>query len=462
MTCASVMSVDPSSKSVTAEQMQMALAGVTRLNEVMFWTLDTVKEGRAAAAVKKLRGDVQDKLQMLIGQSDLVVEKLVGGIKSNRKNSEDELLSPAATEMLPQVTSPLSRPAQQSPTDTPASSPTLPSQPFSIGFIACTMLVLLQAWKKHEIARHPSAAHIFANLALASRKCLIYGCKDALIDENGEELFGVVLPDNSVSPPGATPLPHPSSANWREWAVVLQHVKLMESLTTGKVGEAVMTWMLAQLLTINTIKNDSQWLPEGFATCGYVFADFSISSSSEKSTSTSDNLVFHADVTAFDIAAADAAAASSRIVVASACDRDFIYADALGTEFRTVLLAGKSAVDLAVQTCSPMPVPLHQLAENLRSLSNSCHCVRFAIGMEEGPGRRRRRLKLITGCGDYSNAREARDTPSESGAKTSPDVAGAVAAADSNEEFAGLVPLGFSPTKKRPSLSMYVFNQNDD
>jgi hypothetical protein len=459
ITCAAVLYVEPAAKSVTADQMQMVLAGVTRLNEAMFWVQDSVKEGRAAAAVAKLRFDVQEKLQMLIGQSDVVVEKLVG--KSIRRSIDDSAAASASA--LEAVKSAAASPPAPPP-------PTTPQQPFNTGFIACTMLVLLQAWKKQESARQPSAADIFANLSLASRKCLIYGCKDQLLDSSGTEIFGVASEGGAVVPPNATPLPDPHSLNWREWAVVLQHPLLLDSLTNGSLGRASMTWMLSQVLTINTIKNDAQWLPEGFATSGYVFADFSGrgSPAAEQDASVAPQhavddgffLVSRADTDAADAAAS---AASSAIVVAAACERDLTYADALGAGFRTILLAGKSTVDSAVAACAPLPLPLHMEAAILRGRRTGGDFVRMALGMEEGPGRRRRKLKLVTRCGDYVNAREARDAPVGdagrplTGNTLSAEVPraddGAAAAAE-QDDFSSLNPLASSLVKRRPSLSM--------
>lgn len=461
LTCAAVLSFDPSSKTVTAEQLKMALTAVTRLNDAMFWREDTVKEGRAAAAVTKLRVDVQEKLQLLIGQSDMVVEKLVGSVKGNRKLPEDESEAPSPLETSPSAAPSSSRVATPV-TDTVPSPSSPPSQPYSVGFIACTMLVLLQSWTKHAAARHPSCADIFANLALASRRCLKYGAFQFLVDETGTPLFGVTTLDGTVSPPGSTPLPDPGSSNWREWAVVLQHQNVLESLTTGNVGEASMTWMLSQLLTINTIKNDTQWLPEGFATAGYVFADISSGGGSAGDKSANFSSGNKADISLFQAQATEgstAATAASRSILDSARERDFAYAEALGAGLSFILTTGRSTVESAVATHAPQPAPLHTEAENLRAIGGSWDCVRFAIGMEEGPGRRRRKLKLVSGFGDYSNAKEARDAPDDSGSKlaTSTEEDSAVGGsddADSHEAFASLNPLGFSPSKKRPSLSM--------
>lgn len=458
ITCASVLSVEPSSKTVSQEQMQMVLSGVTRLNEAMFWMQDSVKEGRAAAAVAKLRADVQEKLHMLIGQSDAE-----GGTTSRRSSIDgDTSAADAAAEGADMNAAASSTPLPRS---AAASSTSASSQPFNTGFIACTLLVLLQAWKKQESARHPSATDIFANLAMASRRCLIYGCKDLLLDDNGVEIFGVTMEDGAVFPLNSTPLPDPNSMNWREWAVVLQHPGLLQSLTSKKLGSACMMWMLAQVLTVNTIKNDSQWLPEGFATSGYVFADFSSlngSSSSgavatESSAVANDNDFFLVSSADADDATADAAVAACNAVVAAACERDLIYADSLGVGFRTILLAGKAAVESALLTRAPFSLPPHAEADVIRG-GNAGDCVRMAIGMEEGPGRRRRKLKCVAYCGDYANAKEARNGPNETGNQRSEDhvaadadVAGDNAADDS---FASLMPPGFSPTKKRPSLSV--------
>jgi hypothetical protein len=224
-----------------------------------------------------------------------------------------------------------------------------------------------------------------------------------------------------------------------------------------------MTWMLSQLLTINTIKNDAQWLPEGFATAGYMFADVSgggggagDKSANLSSGNKADIGLFLAQVTEVN----DAAAAASRSILDSARERDFVYADALGAGLSFILTAGRSAVESAVATHAPRPAPLHTEAENLRAIGGSSDCVRFAIGMEEGPGRRRRKLKLVSCVVDYSDAKEARDAPDDNGFKlvtSVEEVYSAVADADnadSHEAFASLNPLGFSPSKKRPFLSM--------
>jgi hypothetical protein len=454
ITCASVLSVDPSSKTVTQEQMQMVLSGVTRLNEAMFWVQDSVKEGRASAAVAKLRADVQEKLHMLIGQSDAE-----GGSTRRRSSIDgDAADAGAAVEGADMNAAALPAPPPRS----AAASPTpAPPQPFNTGFIACTLLVLLQAWKKQESARHPSATDIFANLSMASRRCLIYGCKDLLLDDNGAEIFGVVMEDGAVFPLNSTPLPDPNSMNWREWAVVLQHPGLLQSLTSKKLGAACMMWMLAQVLTVNTIKNDSQWLPEGFATSGYVFADFSSSSSAAASTESpagaNDNDFFLVSSADAHDAIADGAVAACNAVVAAACERDLMYADSLGVGFRTILLAGKSAVESALLTRAPFSLPLHAEADVIRG-GDDGDCVRMAIGMEEGPGRRRRKLKLVAYCGEYSYAKEARNVPNEIGIQRSEGqvTADAVVAGDeaADDSFASLMPAGFSPTKKRPSLSV--------
>ncbi len=483
ITCAAVLSVEPAAKSVTPEQMHMVMMCVLRLNEAMFWMQDTVKEGRASAAVSKLRLDVSEKMQMLVGHGDFVADQLGGGARPNRVSLDEENAVAAAAaasaasaaaadgdmNASPITSAPVSRAAA-------ATLPTHPSRSFDVGFIACTMLVLLQAWKKQESARHPSATDIFANISLASRKCLFYGCKDLLVDDTGVEIFGVTLDDTTVVPPKTTPLPDPSSMNWREWAVVMQHPGLLDSLTTKKLGDASKTWLLTQALTINTIKNDTQWLPEGFATAGYVFADFSSSSSSSSSgtaipdTARSltsaliskpvpvDNDFFLLSVADIDSATADNAASASESIVASACERDFVYADALGIGFRSILLAGKSAIESAIITCAPLPLPLDSQATIAR-VGRRSDSVRMAMGMEEGPGRRRRKLKLVTVCGDYLNAVEARLGPNEVGAQQDADVTALISGdcddgGASNDHFANLLPAGFSPSKKRPSLSM--------
>ncbi len=237
--------------------------------------------------------------------------------------------------------------------------------------------------------------------------------------------------------------------------------------------------MLCQVLTINTIKNDTHWLPEGFATSGYVFADFSNSSAasnsadaaaaagdavvSDSSSASFDNDFFMVSKADADGDASDAAASLSDTIIASACERDFLYADALGSGFRAILLAGKSAVECAVATCVPLPLGVHEEAEALRC-GQSGDCVRMSMGMEEGPGRRRMRLKLVTGCGDYSNAIEARTTVNEAVNASATSTSNATTDAEAieavslngnaaNDSFASLLPAGFSPSKKRPSLS---------
>ena len=120
-------------------------------------------------------------------------------------------------------------------------------------------------------------------------------------------------------------------------------------------------------------------------------------------------------------------------------------------------------MDSAVAACAPLPLPLHLEAEILRGRRTGGDFVRMALVMEEGPGRRRRKLKLVTRCGDYVNAREARDAPvgdagrphaaNSLSAEVSRADDGAAAAAE-QDDFSSLNPLASGLVKRRPSLSM--------
>jgi hypothetical protein len=130
-----------------------------------------------------------------------------------------------------------------------------------------------------------------------------------------------------------------------------------------------------------------------------------------------------------------------------------------------MLLAGKTAVESAVYSNSPQPLPPYLEAQKLRRLGCRGDGVRMALGMEEGFGRRRRKLKIVKNGGDYWNAREARDAPEDIYTPQAQEVAsraddGTVDRADavsaSTEKVASELHSSFAASKRKPSISACV------